>query len=227
MTTYTERFTEVLGDIGEPFYGELMRCEIGGVSFDLQSPVVVYANQVGSAVRYALEQWRTYELPEADLSSQVSWHFDGGNLPLGLAVLDEVCKLLQGNGRPARLLKEPAAVILERIDERAEAFLEVLSQAQRSEIPALAEELFSMAARARHHLNPRETDALTSARSLSKILWLEEPSAWVLKEFLESIRKIKPPFLFRPNEANGLASRLEKLQQELEVQELWDELTAS
>lgn len=226
MTTYTERFTEVLGDITEPIYRELIGQEINERHFDLMSPPARIASEFGSAIRYALEPWREYELPESGVTPRMVWYLDSGKLSIALATLDEICKLLRDNDRPSlRLLAEPADVILARIDEQAEALLNVLHKIQRSEIPVLAEELFTEVVKfhLRHHTE-EQTDALYKAREFCSLLWLEGPSTTLLKCFLENAQMISMAFSDGAR-ANELAARLLKLQEELEVEELWSKLT--
>lgn len=232
--SFLARFEGVLGDLNSWVYADAVRRDNLTTPRKLASPVRKVVEEIVSDCNGLLSCWRMDDSLGYGAASSIIWNLDGGRLA---DVLKDVDLLMNFIANEKRIdLPRPKVRILDIYENNLSRLLELLSRLIRDETPLLTEELMALAAIRDSLMTKTQIAALEKARTLADEVWHSGGSYEIIGEFrtlmepiLENVYPLEPRnwSCMKTDEAHRLLKRLKEVHEDLEVTELWDNLTSA
>lgn len=232
--SFFSRFEAILGNLDSWPYGDLIRSGKLSSEHKLNSPVNKIVEELIADCTELLSYWRLDESVGYEALSSFIWHLDGGRLAEALKAVDKLMTFVANEKLID--LPRPRPRVLESYEAKFSGLLILLSRLARDESVSLVEELMGLAAIRTSLMTRAQTAAVEKARTLADEVWHFGGSYRLVGEFrglvepiLESVYPLAPRNLscMKTDDAHRLLAELKKVHEDMEVMELWDNLTSA
>lgn len=234
MASYFSRFEETLGDLNSWIYADVIRRDNVTIPRELASPVRKVVEEIVSDCNGLVSCWRMDDSVGYGAASSIIWNLDGGRLADVLKGVDLLVNFVANE--EAIDLPRPRVRILESYEGNLSRLLELLSRLIMDESPLLTEELLTLAAIRESLMTNAQRVTLEKVRRVGDEVWFAGTNHKLIGDFrslieplLENVYPLEPRNWadMKTDEAHRLLNRLKEVHEELEITELWDNLTSA